>query len=98
VWGRALASLGWVDEHPLAGLVFHELRHTAAALAIAQGAHPLAIKERLGHSSITVTIDRYGGLFPSLDESLSDALDGVLRASLAANPRPEAPQVVRLRR
>jgi hypothetical protein len=30
------------------------------ALLIAQGAHPLAIKERLGHSSTTVTLDQYG--------------------------------------
>ena len=66
-WHRALTALEWTDDHPLSGLVFHELRHTAAALAIAQGAHPLVIKERLGHSSITVTLDRYGGLFPSLD-------------------------------
>ena len=66
---------------PLEGLVFHELRHTAAALAIAQGAHPLAIKERLGHSSITVTMDRYGGLFPRLDEAIADGLDAVLRES-----------------
>jgi hypothetical protein len=34
--------------HPLAGLVFDELRHTAAALATAQGAHPLANRDRLG--------------------------------------------------
>ena len=51
VWGKACSAAG------LDGLVFHELRHTAAALAIAQGAHPIAIKERLGHSSITVTMD-----------------------------------------
>ena len=81
-----------VFEHPLAGLVFHELRHTAAALAIAQGAHPLVIKERLGHSSITVTLDRYGALFPNLDETLAGALDDVLHDSLAGprrglNPR-----------
>jgi integrase len=44
----------------LEGLVFHELRHTAAALAIAHGAHHMTIKERLGHSSITVTLDRTG--------------------------------------
>src|SRR5204862_5448028 len=86
------------DRWPLEGLVFHELRHTAAALAIAQGAHPLAIRERLGHSSITVTLDRYGGLFPSLDEALADALDGVLRDSLAASPRPEPARLVSLRR
>jgi integrase len=68
--------------------VFHELRHTAAALAIANGAHPLAIRERLGHSSITVTMDRYGGLFPRLDEAIAQGLDGTIRESLAAHSRP----------
>jgi integrase len=54
---------------------FHDLRHTCAALCIALGAHPKAIQERLGHSSITVTLDRYGHLFPKLDESLTSRLD-----------------------
>lgn len=81
-WIPALERLGWTDRHPLDGLTFHELRHTAAALAIAQGAHPLTIKERLGHSSITVTMDRYGHLFPAQDEALAESLDGVLRDSL----------------
>ncbi len=77
LWQRAVAAAGL----PV-GLVFHELRHTAAALAIAQGAHPLAIRDRLGHSSITVTMDVYGGLFPSLDEAIAEGLDTVLRGSL----------------
>jgi hypothetical protein len=47
---------------------FHDLRHTSVALAIAGGAHPKAIQTRMGHSSITVTLDRYGHLFPELDE------------------------------
>jgi integrase len=46
---------------------FHDMRHTAAALMIAEGAHLLAVKERLGHSTIQVTADRYGHLFPSLE-------------------------------
>ena len=66
-------------------LRFHDLRHTCAALLIAQGAHPKAIMERLGHSSIEVTLDRYGHLFPSLDESLADSLDDTYRASLDAS-------------
>lgn len=78
------------------GLTFHELRHTAAALAIAQGAHPLTIKERLGHSSITVTMDRYGHLFPAQDEALAEALDVVLRDSL--NGRSRSQDVVPLSR
>jgi integrase len=42
------------------GLRFHDLRHTCASLLIAQGAHPKLIQARLGHSSITITLDRYG--------------------------------------
>jgi integrase len=63
------------------GLRFHDLRHTCAALLIAEGAHPRAIMERLGHSSITVTLNTYGHLFPAIDEALSDRLDAVFEAS-----------------
>lgn len=58
-------------------LRFHDLRHTAVALAIAAGAHPKSIQARMGHSSITVTLDRYGHLFPDLDDRLADALDAL---------------------
>lgn len=58
---------------------FHDLRHTCAALLIAQGAHPKEIQERLGHSTITLTFDRYGHLLPSLDERLRDGLDQMIR-------------------
>ncbi|HET7571784.1 MAG TPA: tyrosine-type recombinase/integrase [Gaiellaceae bacterium] len=58
-----------------AGLRFHDLRHTCAALSIAAGAHPKMIQARLGHSSIQITLDRYGHLFPSVEEALADALD-----------------------
>ncbi|MEQ8842553.1 MAG: site-specific integrase [Acidimicrobiales bacterium] len=61
---------------------FHDLRHSCAALLIAEGAHPRAIMERLGHSSISVTLDTYGHLFPSIDESLTAALDTTIRAAL----------------
>ena len=40
--------------------------------------------ERLGHSSIQVTLDRYGHLFPSLDESLTEGLEATYQASVAA--------------
>jgi integrase len=73
------------------GLRFHDLRHTCAALLIAQRAHPKAMQERLGHSSITVTLDRYGHLFPSLDEALTEGLEGTYRAALAEFSRSSAP-------
>ncbi len=65
---------------------FHDLRHTCAALCISLGAHPKAIQERLGHSSITVTLDRYGHLFPKLDEDLTSRLDQLRREVPTTHP------------
>lgn len=56
------------------GTRFHDLRHTYAALLIAEGAHPRAIMERMGHSTINVTLGTYGHLFPAIDEQLDEAL------------------------
>ena len=63
----------------LVGVRFHDLRHTAVALAIADGAHPKAIQVRMGHSSSQVTLDRYGHLFPALDEQIATSLDDTFR-------------------
>jgi integrase len=65
------------------GLRFHDLRHTCAAMLIAQGAHPKAIQERLGHSSIEITMDTYGHLYESAEDALAEALDGVHEAATA---------------
>lgn len=46
------------------GLRIHDLRHTCASLLIQRGAHPKVMMTHLGHSSITVTLDRYGHLYP----------------------------------
>jgi integrase len=58
----------------LAGLKIHDLRHTAASLAIRAGGHPKAVSEMLGHANISITMDRYGHLFPSQLEQLADAM------------------------
>lgn len=65
----AAAAIGVPD------LRFHDLRHTCAALLIAQGANPLAVQQRVGHASIEVTFDVYGHLFPHLDQQVTDALN-----------------------
>jgi len=54
-------------------------------LAIAEGAHPQAIQTRMGHSSTTVTLDRYGHLFPELDEAIATAFDARFRAVRATD-------------
>jgi integrase len=70
---------------------FHDLRHTCAALLIAQGAHPKAIQAHLGHRSIQVTMDRYGHLFPDALEQLADRLDAA-RAAAWTDPARTEPQ------
>jgi integrase len=80
--GNPLSSSSFLSNHfakaqAAAGVScrFHDLRHTSVALAIAAGAHPKAIQARMGHSSINVTLDRYGHLFPELDEAIAMAFD-----------------------
>jgi integrase len=60
---------------------FHDLRHTHAAILIAQGEHPKVIQHRLGHSSIKVTLDTYGHLFEGLDEAAAERLNIVFSRS-----------------
>jgi integrase len=73
VWAPAVNKVG------LDGLRFHDLRHTAVALAIAAGAHPKALQARMGHSSVSVTLDRYGHLYEGLDAEIADSLDRLMR-------------------
>lgn len=82
VWQPVVAACGLSED-----LRMHDLRHTAVALLISQGAHPEAIKRYLGHSSIAVTMDIYGHLFPSDAEDLADKLDALWRDSVTDKRR-----------
>ena len=62
------------------GVRFHDSRHTYAGFLIAEGTRPKAIMERMGHRSITVALDRYGHLLPSMEEHLTEALNRLGRA------------------
>ena len=75
-------------------LRFHDLRHTHVAMLIAQGEHPKVIQTRLGHSSIKVTLDRYGHLFEGLDEAAASRLDETLVANRADHTRTKRDQTV----
>ena len=55
----------------------HDLKHTHASWLIAAGEHPKTIQTRLGHSSIQVTMDRYGHLMEGLDDRTADRLDAL---------------------
>ena len=68
-WQPAVQAIG------LPHRVFHDLRHTSVALAIESDAHPKSVQSRLGHASITTTLNVYGHLFESLDADIADRLD-----------------------
>ncbi len=73
----------------LQGVRFHDLRHTHAAMLIAQGEHPKVIQSRLGHASITTTLNTYGHLFEGLDEAAADRLDDAWKQAPAPAARPD---------
>jgi integrase len=60
---------------------FHDLRHTSATLLLSAGVHPKVVQERLGHSQISVTLDTYSHVLPTLQLEAADKLDAVLRIS-----------------
>jgi integrase len=69
---------------------FHDLRHSAAAIMIEQGAHPKLIQAQLGHANISITLDIYGHLFPSLAEEMAAKLDTVFRSALEPSSKAVA--------
>lgn len=60
---------------PCPQVSFHDLRHTHAAILIKLGKQPKVIQERMGHASITITMDLYGYLMAGLQTEVADDLD-----------------------
>src|SRR6266508_4229291 len=65
----------------LTGFRFHDLRHTYAALMVAAGAHLKYLQAQMGHSSIRVTLDLYGHLFPDANRGVLESLDALTSPS-----------------
>ena len=58
---------------------FHDLRHTSATLMLAAGVHPKIAQERLGHSTIAVTLDTYSHVLPEMDREAASTFDRLLK-------------------
>lgn len=57
---------------------FHDLRHTAATFLLAQGVDPRTIMETLGHSQISLTLNTYAHVLPSLQREAADRMNRLL--------------------
>jgi integrase len=64
-----------------AGTRVQDLRHTCASLAIASGANIKVVQRLLGHKTATLTLDRYGHLYPDDLTAVADALDAAARST-----------------
>jgi integrase len=61
---------------------FHDLRHSHATHLLANGVHPKVAQERLGHSSIAITLDLYSHVMPGMQEGAAAKVDAALRAAI----------------
>jgi integrase len=62
---------------------FHDLRHTHATHALRAGVHPKVVSERLGHSSVAITLDLYSHVLEGLQEDGAMRVDEAIQAALA---------------
>lgn len=62
----------------LGRLRVHDLRHTHATLMLKAGVHPKVVLERLGHASVSITLDTYSHVLPGLQEAAVERFDEVL--------------------
>lgn len=69
---------------------FHDSRHTHATLLLQQGVHPKIVQERLGHASITLTMDTYSHVIPSLQREAAAALESNVGRRLGGDQRKTA--------
>ena len=81
-WRQAVSRAGLP-----AGTRFHDLRHFYASALIAANLNPKVIQARLGHASITETMDTYGHLFPDAEDLGRGTIDAVLGTALAEQER-----------
>jgi len=56
----------------------HDLRHTWATLALTAGIHPKVVSERLGHSTIAITLDIYSHVTPTLQREAAEVVANVI--------------------
>jgi integrase len=74
--------LNLIESAGLRRIRFHDLRHSHASQMLRHGVHPKVVQERLGHSSIAVTMDIYSHLLPGVQQEAVKKVDESLRRAI----------------
>lgn len=74
-WTRLLAKTD------LPRIRFHDLRHSHATQLLAAGVHPKIASERLGHSTIGITLDLYSHVMPGMQANAAEQVDAAIKAA-----------------
>ena len=61
---------------------FHDLRHSHASHLLRAGVHPKIVSERLGHSTVGITLDTYSHVLPGMQEGAVRLLDAALNKAI----------------
>ena len=78
----------------LGGVRLHDLRHTMASLYLEQGVNPKTAAERLGHASVTITLDLYSHCLPGVQEAAAGQFDAAVESAVRTSPE-NAPAKIR---
>ncbi|BAV45293.1 integrase family protein [Mesorhizobium loti] len=76
-----------VTDTDLPRIRFHDLRHTHASQLLAAGVHPKIASERLGHSSIGITLDLYSHVMPGMQADAAEQVDAAIQRALKATDK-----------
>jgi integrase len=58
---------------------FHDLRHSAATILLSMGVHPKVVQELLGHNQISMTMDIYSHVLPTMQKDVMNMLNEALQ-------------------
>ncbi len=67
-----------LEKADLPDIRFHDLRHSAATLLLSLGVHPKVVQELLGHTQISMTMDIYSHVLPSMQQDAVSRLNSLL--------------------
>ncbi len=87
IWPRSLtrAFARIVNTANLPQIRLHDLRHTHATLALQAGVHPKVVQERLGHATISITLDVYSHAIPAMQEDAAARVADLVSPSLESD-------------